>query len=466
MSTKHVYALATKQHRFLTPITLFGLALAAAIALALSAPALAGGTKVDCDADAGALGPALAGASSGDKLKIQGTCVGTFSINLDLTLKGDGHATLDGAGFGPVVTVAAGVTVVLEKLTITGGVASDPFFTAGGIFNSGHLTLKRSTVTGNSAAAPFVTAGGIQTGGAPFMPGVGSLTLINSTVSGNSAVSTGVVDFSVASGGIGQNPDSQVTLWKSTVTWNSATSSNPDFVLAAGGVGTSGSLTLMKSTISDNTASGTAENPGGFAGVAGAIGTGEGADITLDKSTLSDNTATADSASVGVAIGGIGLAGGVPLSLTKTEVQENQATAVAPDFALATGAIDMPGSNLVTLTKSDVEENEAESSLFAIGGIQNAAGTLMLEDGEVKENRATSTGAGGVAVGGISTGLGGIAETTLTKSEVEENVASAPAGIATGGLHNFPLGISMLVDDSEVQDNEPINCNFVDPACE
>ncbi len=45
-------------------------------------------------------------------------------------------------------------------------------------------------------------------------------------------------------------------------------------------------------------------------------------------------------------------------------------------------------------------------------------------------------------------------------------MASAPAGIATGGLHNFPPGISMLLDDSEVEDNEPINCNFVDPACD
>ena len=125
----------------------------------------------------------------------------------------------------------------------------------------------------------------------------------------------------------------------------------------------------------------------------------------------------------------------------------------------------MPAGNLVTLTKSDVEENEAESSLFAIGGIDNSGGTLMLEDGEVKENRATSTGAGGVAVGGIWTGLGGIAETTLTESEVEENVASAPAGTATGGLHVFPAGMFVLAD-TDVEDNDPINCNFVDPACD
>ena len=217
--------------------------------------------------------------------------------------------------------------------------------------------------------------------------------------------------------------------------------------------------------LSENTASAT-NTADGFAGAAGAIGAVEGADITLDKSTLSENTATADAAGVAAATGGIGLANDVPLSLTKSEVEENKATAGGPGFAIANGAIGMPAGNLVTLTKSDVEENEAESSLFAIGGIDNSGGTLMLEDSDVEENRATSTGAGGVAVGGISTGLGGIAETTLTESEVEENVASAPAGTATGGLHNFPLGISMLVDDSEVQDNEPINCNFVDPACE
>ena len=93
---------------------------------------------------------AINDASSGDRLRVKGTCVGNFVINKDLTLRGaaGGNAgVLDGNDAGTTVVIDAGVTATLRRLTITGGLITTNF--GGGIKNDGTLTVRNSTITGN-----------------------------------------------------------------------------------------------------------------------------------------------------------------------------------------------------------------------------------------------------------------------------------------------------------------------------
>src|SRR6266540_33572 len=76
--------------------------LAGMILIATGSPAFAthpnddfdSATVIDCATDPSALASALASATDGDTLAIQGTCQGTFEIASSLTLAGSAGATL------------------------------------------------------------------------------------------------------------------------------------------------------------------------------------------------------------------------------------------------------------------------------------------------------------------------------------------------------------------------------------
>jgi nitrous oxidase accessory protein NosD len=166
---------------------------------------------------------ALAAAANGDTIGIAaGTYAGGFTVDKNVTLRGEGADQTTITGGAPVVTVANGVSATIESVTITGG--NSDF--GGGIFNGGTLTLKESTVSGNTA---FV-GGGITN--------VGTLTLRESTVSGNTAS----VGGGIANGGT-------LTLTESTVSGNTATAG-----LGFGGgiFNSGGTVTLTESTVSGN----------------------------------------------------------------------------------------------------------------------------------------------------------------------------------------------------------------------
>ena len=111
----------------------------------------------------------------GDTILVRGICVGNYAIDRDLTVAGRG--TLDGGGNGTVLTVGAGVHVIIRRLLITNG--NGEF--GGGIANHGSLTL-----TGSSSVSGNVASDG---GGAVNH---GSLTLSGSaSVTGNTAAHWG-----------------------------------------------------------------------------------------------------------------------------------------------------------------------------------------------------------------------------------------------------------------------------------
>ena len=109
-------------------------------------PTACGVTNERSGDTAGSLQGAARRAVTGDRLTLQGICLGSATIRQDLEIVGvgdgtSGTPTLDGVGKGTVVTIKAGVTVTLRGLTVRAGVR--------GIENHGDLTLDGVVVEGN-----------------------------------------------------------------------------------------------------------------------------------------------------------------------------------------------------------------------------------------------------------------------------------------------------------------------------
>jgi CSLREA domain-containing protein len=188
----------------------------------------AGGVKNDCEQGTGF--DAIKFSVSG-KVVIS-SAIGAFpAIQKNLIIDGTGQTVAIDGGHGfQVFAVNAGATFELNDLTIQNGSSA---VNAGGIDNSGALTLTNCTVSGNVAGKG--ASGGIVNGpnsGA----GESTLTVANSTISGNMA----------AFGGGGIANDGVVTLTNSTVSGNFSMGDG------GGGVYNAGTLTVVNSTIAGN----------------------------------------------------------------------------------------------------------------------------------------------------------------------------------------------------------------------
>jgi uncharacterized repeat protein (TIGR01451 family) len=330
-------------------------------------PAYAASTiTVDCIADPTALSTALAGATDGDTLAIQGTCKGTFEIAHSLTLAGSSGATLDGQRARTVLTVDTGNTAAITNLTITGGNGS----TAGGILNSGTVTLTDSTVSGNSATPgtfPNVGGGGI-------FNQAGSVTLTNSTVSGNSA-SVGSVRN--GAGGIVSSGGS-LTLTNSTVSGNSATS-DASFSTAIGGIaigafGGPASLTLTGSTVSGNSASALSDAFGGI------VDSAPGAVVAVTNSTVSGNSASATggTSAFSSAVGGISNSGG-SLSLSSVTLAGNSVSEPNGGFLPPVGGVSNFFDGTLTAQNSLIAGQSGGPNCYGLAA--SSDGGYNLDDG-------------------------------------------------------------------------------------
>ena len=264
----------------------------AVVGLAIPGTAHAAPVTVDCvAAPSSALQNALAAASDGDELDIQGTCVGPFTIpsavmSQGITLRGiSKNATLDGNGAGTTLTFEGGKFTV-EYLTITGGHGDDglPGSLAalptsglpGGVYSNAELTLSHVTISGNAGGAGGTGAVDLTQGGAGANGGPGAifnegtLTVINSTIAEN----TGGAGGQGGGGGTGG-------------------SGGTGGVGGIGGHPFHGLATVLSSTIGANTG-GVAGlgGPGGVPGTPGTAGPGGvwGAwQLTLTASIVADN---------------------------------------------------------------------------------------------------------------------------------------------------------------------------------
>lgn len=119
---------------------------------------------------------AVQDAVSGDTVSVSGTCYGNAAIvSKDLTIAGHKGAVLDAGGHGTVLRIYSG-NVTVRGVTITNGSGTY----AGGIYNSGTLTLRNSDVTANTAGT---YGGGIYNDG--------TVVLAHSNVTANTAGTNG-----------------------------------------------------------------------------------------------------------------------------------------------------------------------------------------------------------------------------------------------------------------------------------
>jgi large repetitive protein len=177
----------------------------------------------------------------------------------DVTIDGPGAnlLTVNGGGFASVFTDQS-ATLEIENMTITGGgTTSTP---GSGVFNhQGTLSLVNTTITGNKAAD----------GGAVYNYG-GSVYILDSTISNNSSIA--VPSTFTSGGGIYNSVSGEITITGSTIEDNTA-------AFIGGGICNAGTLTIIQSTITSNSA----EDGGGIF---------SGGTLTITQSTISDNSST------------------------------------------------------------------------------------------------------------------------------------------------------------------------------
>jgi hypothetical protein len=206
-------------------------------------------------------------------------------VGKSITIRGAGIGrTIVRASFGDLASdndrifdVRPGAGLTLEDLNVSGGRTVNP---GGGIRNEGTLNLTRVEVSGNATNLASIgdTGGGIYN--------TGTATIRNSTISSNSAKFLG--------GGVYNTVTGTLTIDLSTVSANTVAE------LDGGGLANQGNASVSNSTFSGNSAN---RNGGGIANgnVNAAPATGT---LSVINTTITGNTADAD-ATVGGNAGGL-----------------------------------------------------------------------------------------------------------------------------------------------------------------
>ena len=254
---------------------------------------------------------------------------------------GAANTIIDANQIDRVLRVDAGRTAVISGLTLRGGFASE--VNGGGIENLGTLTVDHSSISGNQATAPG-EGGGISN--------EGQLTVADSTIGPDNS----------AHGGGGLVNLNTLTLERSTVYGNSAQTGAG--IVNGGGT----NLTVINSTLSQNTAGTT----GGNGGAIENHGT-----ANVYNSTIIFNSADTDP-NTSTAAGGVWSASSGSFNMRNTLVAGNYHDN-SFEAADCTGTVNSYGRNLFgTLTPCTVVTGSgswtAVNSLNLIGPLQNNGG--------------------------------------------------------------------------------------------
>ena len=481
----------------LTAIAIATLLGSALVLLAGAAPASASTLSV-CQRGCAytEIGPAVAAASDGDTVGVgPGTYVGGFTIDQNLSLVGAGAQKTIIRGGGSVLTIGTfgattEPTVSISGVTITGGLAqtspeSIPFFgipgvwaTGGGIdippnadFSGGAtVTISNSVITGNRAdPTAEVDSGfpcpGFSDGECPYAAALGGgidswgmLTLRNSTVSDNSAGSAGT--SSDADGAGICSSAGSVTLTNTVMSRNHAVATGPNGREAEGGAinvacmgpGENDPLTVLNSTITDNTATVTSNLPVFYLGSgpismnAASAGIDDGQysfPVTIENTSVTNNVAIANDP-MGEPQGfnaAISVAG--PLSMTNSVVSGNRSitnAATSADVGPEGGIIGAGGGGTITntLITNNVSDMFSPGIAAVIGALEDfgVTSSLTVQNSTISGNtaKAISTSSTGEAnIFGVGLSNGG--PIVLIGDHVNDNLGTArgPSGTAQGG---------------------------------
>lgn len=189
-----------------------------------------------------------------------------LTIASDITINGTGasagNTLISGNGDRIVLQITGTPTVQLHNLAIVGGTGQGSIFGGGMYIGGGTTTLSRVIVQGNNAAGSTT-----QQGGGIYVYEFATLNLIDSEVSGNTAINGG--------GGISVRVLSTAHITRSTIRGNVLTGAGA----GGGGMDARGTLDLVNSTISGNTA----------AGGGGGLSVGGGGTADIRFTTITNN---------------------------------------------------------------------------------------------------------------------------------------------------------------------------------
>lgn len=334
-----------------------------------------------------------------------------------------------------VNTFGAGVRVdtaaVLATLTNVIVTENDDGTSGGGIAVSGAanavLTLNNCTVSNNTAGG---TAAGSSTG-AGIMGNIATATINinNSTITGNTVSNTSTT-VSASAGGVSSVGTLNIT--NSMITNNTATSSGLNTF--SGGVHvTSGTTTIMGSTISGNMSTVTA---GAGAGFAGGI-YNQQATVIISNSTISGNSASSFHGGIRTLASTTAVAN---TTITESTVRNNTAVGEGGGVVNITGSTFNATTNII---RSTVNGNMATSLTSVGGGVENFnAGT-----GLATVNLTNSTVSGNSANDGAGVYNAGTAAATVNSnfSTIASNTAATQGGglsqVGGGGVTNLKNSI-------------------------
>ena len=219
----------------------------------------------------------------------------------------DGYGDVNNVNGGAILNESAS-TLTLKGITISNNTASGGVNgSGGGIYNSGTLAITKSTLFNNAVS------GGSEgvVGGAIY--NAGTVKIISTTLSNNIASGP-----KLGFGGAILNRDIGILEIQGSNISNNTVSVQGSYG-EGGGISNGGSLTIMKSTISNNTAQGVNGDGGGIAN-----GTWGGQEVTITKSIISNNVARGPFAKGG---GIVSFAGEVVI--TGSTLSDNAASAVS-----------------------------------------------------------------------------------------------------------------------------------------
>ncbi len=245
----------------------------------------------NADSGAGTLRQAIADACDGSIIVFDPSLVGPITlttgellITKNLTIQGPGAnlLTISGNNASRIFNLSGGTTNTISGLTLSDArVQSGGTNHGGAIFNNAALTIIDSAISGSRVAG-----GTSNQGGGIF--NTGTLTLTNTTLSGNLAISnTNTTQFG---GGLANN--GTATLVNCTISGNSVSGSAASTNRGGGIYVGAGTLTIVNSTLSANSAG------------AGATSEGGGVDRTGGTSEVRNTIIAGNSAGTGPDLGG------------------------------------------------------------------------------------------------------------------------------------------------------------------
>ncbi|MEZ0298983.1 MAG: MBG domain-containing protein [Candidatus Methylacidiphilales bacterium] len=345
-----------------------------------------------------------------------GTYNERLTFNKGLTLTGAGSATT-------IVDATATGGSVVTMQSSTGTVVISGFtFTNGSGANGGGLNVAAGNITINNSIITNNTVTG--SGGGIYVTGNTTVTVNNSTISGNTA--NGTATNNGGGGLYGNTATITFNINDSTISGNTASSGGGVY----GNAGTK--LNIRRSTVTNNSLFAAGVSGGGIysANSAGTLyledsfvtfntGRGNGGGMTINGSVVNIiNTDITDNTTTSAASsgGGINFAAGT-IVIDNSRILRNSAGEKGGGFANASASL--------TITSSDVSNNFVVNSTSGGGGIYNT-GTLNLTGSTVTYNTAPTLGAGMFVSGGASI-------TTIDSSSVSHNNTTSTTVATNGG---------------------------------